>query len=246
MHSSFRRIASSDVRLSLTPRRRATRRPISTSSPPLDPAEPLTRPQLKTLILGRYAKNGKFSGLARHVLASPSVLLAAPSPPNAAPLPPPPPPPPPSSALLDSMSRRFSISEMGREIAEGRFDVAVCCVAMAPSRKKGEPLLLPGLKLKVLIEALRMVLEVVYDERFATFAYGGRVGVGRHTAVRYLKASVQNPSWWFTVKFDRQKFDCAHVSTLCKVIEEKIDDSLFIDLIRRLFECQAVSIELGG
>ncbi|KAL3715715.1 hypothetical protein ACJRO7_007455 [Eucalyptus globulus] len=248
MHSSFRRIASSDVRLSLTPRRLATRRPISTSSPPPDPAEPLTRPQLKTLVLGRYAKNGKFSGLARHVLASPSVLLAAcrnlaaPSPPDAAPLP----PPPPSSALLDSVSRRFSLSEMGREIAEGRFDVAACCVAMAPSRKKGEPLLLPGLKLKVLIEALRMVLEVVYDERFATFAYGGRVGVGRHTAVRYLKASVQNPSWWFTVKFDRQKFDCAHVSKLCKVIEEKIDDSLFIDLIRTLFECQAVSIELGG
>ncbi|KAL3715725.1 hypothetical protein ACJRO7_007464 [Eucalyptus globulus] len=91
-----------------------------------------------------------------------------------------------------------------------------------------------------------MVLEVVYNERFATFAYGGQVGMGRHTAVRYLKTSLQNPSWWLTVKFDRQKFDCAHASKLCKVIEEKIDDSLFIDLIRRLFECQAVSIELGG
>ncbi|KAI3421558.1 Protein kinase domain-containing protein [Psidium guajava] len=243
MHLSFRRVASSNVQLPLI--NRATHRLNSTSSPAPDPTDPLTPPQLKTLVLSRFAKNGKFSGLLRHVVASPSVLLAAcrnlaaPSPPEAAPLPPPP-------SLFESVSRRFSLSEMGHEIAEGRFDVAAYCVTMVPSRKKGESLVLPSLKLKVLIEALRMVLEVIYDERFATFAYGGRVGVGRHTAVRYLKTSVQNPSWWFTVKFDRQRFDCVHVSKLCKVIEEKIDDSLFIDLIRRLFECEAVSIELGG
>ncbi|KAI6673715.1 hypothetical protein NL676_001621 [Syzygium grande] len=252
MHSSFRRIAASDVRPSLILRRRTTARGGPGPAPPPSPdpaAEPLTPPQLRALVLGRYAKDGRFSGLVRHVVASPAVLLAAcrnlaaPGPPGAAP---PPPPPPHSSPLLESVSRRFSLPEMGREIAEGRFDVAAHCLAMAPSRKKGEPLVVPSLRLKVLIEVLRMVLEVIYDERFATFAYGGRVGVGRHTAVRYLKSSVQNPSWWFTVKFDRQKFDCAHVSKLCRVIEEKIDDALFIDLIRKLFECEAVSIEFGG
>ncbi|KAF7819078.1 nuclear intron maturase 3, mitochondrial-like [Senna tora] len=35
-----------------------------------------------------------------------------------------------------------------------------------------------------------MVLEVVYDERFVTFAYGGRVGMGRHTAISKVKDSV--------------------------------------------------------
>ena len=62
---------------------------------------------------------------------------------------------------------------------------------------KGESLVLPNLKLKVLIEAITMVLETVYDEQFLTFSYGGRVGMGRHTAIRYLKNSIENPSWWF-------------------------------------------------
>ena len=54
---------------------------------------------------------------------------------------------------------------------------------------------MPNLKLKVLIEAIRMVLEIVYDERFVTFSYGGHVGLGRYTTIRYLKNSVENPSY---------------------------------------------------
>ncbi|XWS65361.1 hypothetical protein CRYUN_Cryun05aG0106000 [Craigia yunnanensis] len=78
---------------------------------------------------------------------------------------------------------------------------------MAPPSPSGEPLILPNLKLKVLIEAIRMVLEIVYDEKFVTFSYGGRVGMGRHTAIRYLKHNVTNPSWWFNVSFCPNKFD---------------------------------------
>lgn len=135
---------------------------------------------------------------------------------------------------------------MGREHCEDRFDVEGCCVTMVPSRKKGENLVLPNLKLKVLIEAIRMVLEIVYDERFLTFSYGGRVGMGRHTAIQYLKNSVENPSWWFSVTFGREKFDDRHVNKLCLFIEEKIKDGFFIGIIKRLFECEVVGIELGG
>ena len=90
-----------------------------------------------------------------------------------------------------------------------------------------------------------MVLEIVYDERFVTFTYGGRVGMGRHTAIRYLKNSVQNPNWWFKVTFDREKLD-KHVDKLCLVIEEKIKDTVLIGIIRKLFECEVLQIELGG
>lgn len=135
---------------------------------------------------------------------------------------------------------------MGGELRENRFDIKACCVTLEPSRKNGESLVLPNLKLKVLIETIRMVLEIIYDERFVTFAYGGRVGMGRHTAIRYLKGSVMNPSWWFTVNFDNQKFDSRYVEKLCSIIEEKIDDAAFTDLIKRLFASRVVCIELGG
>ena len=86
---------------------------------------------------------------------------------------------------------------------------------------KGESLVLPHLKLKVLIEAIRLVLEIVYDERFVTFSYGGRVGIGRHTTTRSLKNLVENPSWRFSVTFDRERFDYRHVNKLCLFIKEK-------------------------
>ena len=91
---------------------------------------------------------------------------------------------------------------MGRQLCENRFDIEACFFTMMPSRMKVESLVLPNLKLKVLIEAIRMVLEIVYDERFVNFSYGERVGMGRYTAIRYLKNSVENPSWWFSVTFD--------------------------------------------
>ncbi|KAM3338337.1 nuclear intron maturase 3, mitochondrial isoform X1 [Capsicum galapagoense] len=79
-----------------------------------------------------------------------------------------------------------------------------------------------------------------------TFCYGGRTDMGRHTAIRYLKNSVENPTWWFTVCLNPAKFENKHVDKLCKVMEEKISDEALIGLIRRLFECGIVSIELGG
>lgn len=106
--------------------------------------------------------------------------------------------------------------------------------------------MLPNLKLKVVIEAIRIVLEVIYDDRFATFSYAGRANMGRHTAVRYLKNSVENPSWWFSVKFDKELFESRHVDKLCLILGEKIEDIALLDLIRRLFECRVVTINLGG
>ena len=63
--------------------------------------------------------------------------------------------------LLNSISRWFDIEEMGRQLYENRFDIEACCVTMMPSRKKGESLVLPNLKLKVIIEAIRALTAVI-------------------------------------------------------------------------------------
>ena len=75
-----------------------------------------------------------------------------------------------SQSLLHSISKRFDIEEMGSQLCDNRFDIKACCVKMPPSRKKGESLVWPNLKLKILIEAIRLVLEIVYDEQFVTFS----------------------------------------------------------------------------
>lgn len=135
---------------------------------------------------------------------------------------------------------------MGRELCENRFDVGASSVTMAAPGNRGESLVLPNLKLKVLVEAIRMVLGLVYDERFVTFSYGGRANMGRHTAIRYLKNSVENPSWWFSVSFNREKFEQRHVNRLCLFMHEKIEDEILINIIKRLFECSVVTVEVGS
>ena len=64
--------------------------------------------------------------------------------------------------------------------------------------------------------------------------------MGRHTTIRYLKNSVENPSWWFSVTFDRERVDVVFI------IEEKIKYGSLIGLIKRLFECEVEGIKLGG
>ena len=116
----------------------------STLPPNPNPTTPLTKSQLKALVINRYSR-GKFSDLIQNGVASPQVLLLA-------------------CQNLTSRSNdvnspavasRFSVKELGRELGDNRFDVESCSVRMVPSRKKGESLVLPNLKLKVVIEAIR-------------------------------------------------------------------------------------------
>ncbi|KAJ4950246.1 hypothetical protein NE237_027078 [Protea cynaroides] len=250
MRLNLRRTISSETRVSAFSYLRFHSihlRSISSPAPEMSYHEshskPISRTDLETLVLQQY-RHGKFSDLVTNVVSVPAVLLAAsenlrpPLPNNGG-----------SSSdfsLYASVSRRFSVEDTARELRENRFDVEACCVRILPSRKKGDSLVFPNLKLKVVIEAVRLVLEVVYDKRFATFAYGGRVGMGRHTAIRYLKDSVQNPSWWFRVCFQPHKFDAPHFNRLSSFIQAKIEDKLLIDLIWRFFEFEAVRIEFGG
>ena len=66
-----------------------------------------------------------------------------------------------SQSLLHSVSKRFDIEEMGSRLYVNWFNIEACCVTMLPSRKKGESLVLPNLKLKVIIEAIRALTAVV-------------------------------------------------------------------------------------
>ncbi|GAB2227942.1 hypothetical protein Droror1_Dr00009771 [Drosera rotundifolia] len=138
----------------------------------------------------------------------------------------------------------IDLIELGGQLGNDEFEMGFSYFGVSGS--KGGILVLPDLRLKIVIEAVRMVLEAVYDAGFATFAYGGGVGMGRHTAIRYLKNAVENPSWWFSFGFGNVRFDDGNVERLCGLIEERIDDRLLIGLIKRLFECNVLRIELGG
>ncbi|ERN07380.1 hypothetical protein AMTRI_Chr12g274910 [Amborella trichopoda] len=200
-----------------------------------DETRSMSRKDIEILVLKQYS-NGKFHNLVENVVSCRRVLLAA-------------------CENLDSRvngeNRRdclFSsvgvwVRDISEQIKAHRFDVDAYCVEILPLRKKGEKLILPSLKLKVVIEALRMVLEVIYENRFSTFAYGGRVGMGRHTCLRYLKNNVKDPNWWFSVAFKRDKIN---VNKLVSIMEEKMEDDSFMEILKGLFALGVISIEFGG
>ncbi|XP_057546493.1 nuclear intron maturase 3, mitochondrial [Amaranthus tricolor] len=196
--------------------------------------QPLTKPQLKTLLLSHY-NNGKFSSLLQNVVASPSVLFTASQNLTRS-----------SQLTLNSVSTRFNLFQLAHELTHNEFNPESCCVRLYSPQQNGNDLVLPNLKLKVVIEALRIVLDLIYDGAFPTFVYGGRDGLGCHTAVRYMKNYVENPSWWFTVGFNKANFDSIHLGKLCSILANRIDDVGLINLIEKLFECGVVRIELGG
>ncbi|GAA0186309.1 hypothetical protein LIER_33597 [Lithospermum erythrorhizon] len=216
----------------------------------LNLSEPVTRPELKALVLSHYHE-GKFHNLFHEVVALPSVLLLAcqnlkqanhGAHKHIGTL-----HEPPQLSLNCVSTHFFSLQQLSSQLSEDKFDIESCCFSIpSSSTYERDSLVLPNLLLKVVIEAIRMVFEIVYDDRFVTFCYGGRVDMGRHTAIRYLKNSLENPSWWFSVSFSKKKFGSQHVDKLCVIIGSKIKDNAMIDTIKKLFETGVLSIEVGG
>ncbi|XP_056691301.1 nuclear intron maturase 4, mitochondrial-like isoform X2 [Spinacia oleracea] len=89
---------------------------------------------------------------------------------------------------------------LAEDLANGRFDVeANTCTVSTRGGTRKEVLVLPNLKLKVVQEALRIVLEVVYKPHFSKISHGGRSGRGHLSAFKYICKEIPDPDWWFTV-----------------------------------------------
>ncbi|KAH9303627.1 hypothetical protein KI387_008031 [Taxus chinensis] len=202
----------------------------------------LSQDKFQRLVM-RNLKSGKWHNLVEKIISKPEVLLTAYEKLGVN-----------SRTKVDDVVARAAndgvdrlwLKNTSRQLKEGKFDVKGYCVEVMPLRRKGESLVLPNLKLKVVMEAVRMALEAVYEPRFVNFAYGGRVGMGRHTALRYIKNYVTNPTWWFTIAFEKERFNSERVQVLGSIVEKKIEDKLLIDLISSFIQSNVLIIEFGG
>ncbi|KAJ0715378.1 putative domain X protein [Helianthus annuus] len=105
----------------LRPSRLLSTQPTTISPPPttVSPPHPLTKPQLKTLILSHY-NNGKFSNLLQNVVASPSVLLTAAH--NLTHE---------NQPTINSISTNFfNISQMSDDLINNKFKIESCVIKL--------------------------------------------------------------------------------------------------------------------
>lgn len=146
---------------------------------------------------------------------------------------------------------------MAKCLNEGSFDVNTNTYSISTRKKRKKSksnsnekeemlmLVLPNLKLRVVQEALRIVLEVIFKPNFSRISHGCRSGRGRVAALKYICKGVVSPDWWFTLLVEKE-FDGALMEKLVCVMEDKIEDEFLFDLIRSMFDARVLNLEFGG
>ncbi|OWM76368.1 hypothetical protein CDL15_Pgr028238 [Punica granatum] len=200
--------------------------------------KPRSRTELKRSLELRVKKrvkvqfiDGKFHSLLRRVLASRETLEDAYN-----------------CICLNSdvdCGGKMPFDSLAEDLQRGSFDVSKNIFSISTRGARKEVLVLPSLKLKVIQEAIRLVLEVVYKPHFSKISHGCRSGRGHSTALKYISKEISNPDWWFTLNISK-KLDSRVFSKLISIMEEKIDDPELCSLLRSMFDARVINLEFGG
>lgn len=200
-----------------------------------------TRTELKRGIEIRIKKrvkeqyiNGKYHDLMAKVISNPETLKDAY---NSIRLD--------SNIELASDHENICFTSIAEQLASGDFDIKANTFLFSTRTRKKEHLVLPNLKLKVIQEAIRIVIEIVYRPHFSKFSHGCRSGRGQHSALRYVCNEIHNPDWWFAVNMNK-KADTAVLANLISAMEEKIHDASLYSALHCMLDSQVLNLEFGG
>lgn len=133
---------------------------------------------------------------------------------------------------LDGLTENWFIN-IQKEINTGGFK-------FKPSRRIDIPktngkirtLGIPSPRDKIIQEAMKLVLEAIYEPTFLECSHGFRPGKGCHTAINYLKMKNGERKWF--IEGDISKcFDTFDQKLLVNFLLKRIKDQVFMDLIHK-------------
>jgi group II intron reverse transcriptase/maturase len=113
-----------------------------------------------------------------------------------------------------------------------------------PGKDTKRPLTVANPRDKIVQEAMRMVLEIIYEPKFTPNSHGFRPNRGCHTAIQEVR------KWtgveWF-IEYDIEKcYDTISREILINILKEQIEDQGFFGLLNKMFKARIVGLELGG
>ena len=97
------------------------------------------------------------------------------------------------------------------------------------------PLGIPSGDDKLLQAAMKILLEAYYEPQFSKRSHGFRPGRGCHTALKQIRESHRDTSWFIEGDI-KGCFDNIDHETLLGIMEEKINDQRFIRLVKYLMK----------
>lgn len=99
------------------------------------------------------------------------------------------------------------------------------------SNGKMRPLGLPVFTDKLIQEAIRMILEAIYEPIFSDYSHGFRPARSCHTALAQIKKEFTGARWFIEGDI-KGCFDNINHAVLVEIINQKIKDACFLKLIR--------------
>lgn len=93
------------------------------------------------------------------------------------------------------------------------------------------PLGLPVFTDKLIQEAIRMILEAIYEPIFSDYSHGFRPKRSCHTALAQIKKEFTGARWFIEGDI-KGCFDNINHAILVEIINQKIKDARFLKLIR--------------
>uniref|UniRef100_A0A1J3IYH5 Putative COX1/OXI3 intron 2 protein n=1 Tax=Noccaea caerulescens TaxID=107243 RepID=A0A1J3IYH5_NOCCA len=189
--------------------------------------------RLKKRVKEQYT-DGKYSDLLKKVIARPETLRDAYDCIRLN-----------SNVSIAERNGTVAFDSIAEELSSGVFDVTSNTFSLAARDKTKEVLVLPSVALKVVQEAIRIVLEVVFSPQFSKISHSCRSGRGRASALKYISNNMSHSDWCFFLSLEK-KVDVSVFENLLSVMEEKIEDSGLSILLRSMFEARVLNLEFGG
>nr|QWK44264.1 hypothetical protein [Hedophyllum nigripes] len=122
------------------------------------------------------------------------------------------------------------LKSLSRDVGSGSYKPLPSRRVLIPKPQGGErPLGIPSPRDKVVQESIRTVLQAIYEPSFIACSHGFRPGRSCHTALKEVKLTFANTTWF--IEGDIEKcFDSIDHRVLSTLLERRIKDKGFMDL----------------
>jgi group II intron reverse transcriptase/maturase len=146
---------------------------------------------------------------------------------------------------LDSLDYNWFYTTSKR-LLDGSFQFRPARRVMIPKPNKPEKrsLTISNSKDKIVQQAMKMVLEIIYDGKFLDTSHGFRPYRGCHSALEMIRLNWTGISWF--LEFDVEKcYDNIDRHRFINILKEDIEDQRFLDLVHKLFNAGVVGWKEG-
>ena len=132
---------------------------------------------------------------------------------------------------LDGIDRKW-FEKSSNQMINGKFafNLSRRTYIPKPGKRKMRPLTIPDPRDKVIQEAMRFLLELIFEPSFRDSSHGFRPKRGCSTALNQIRMKFGSVHWFIEGDIDQQ-FPSIDHSILVGLIEQKVKDQAFIDLL---------------